>query len=98
MNRKTEKFEIRYGLGGGFGGVENMEWEEIEAFNLDEAIRWAYEEACQVYESYEGTNGLRTVEEIMEEDDCSEKEAEIAWDDERESWLDYEARPLKETP
>ncbi len=87
------KFEIRYALGGGFGGVEQEDWEEIEAKDLDKAMGIAYEQSCQVYESYEGLHGLRGVFEIMEEDNCSEEDAEITWRDERESWLDYEARP-----
>ncbi|KKL52794.1 hypothetical protein LCGC14_2281930 [marine sediment metagenome] len=89
------KFEIRYALSGGFGGVENEDGKEIEADDLEKAERIAWESACEVYDSYEGTSGLRTVDEIIVDDDCSEKEAEETWTEERESWLDYEARSLE---
>lgn len=89
------KFEIRYALGGGFGGVKNEDWEEIEADNLDQAEKIAWELACEVYNSYEGLYGLRTINKIMEEDECSEKEAKEIWIEERESWLSYEAKPLE---
>lgn len=89
------KFEIRYGLGGGFGGCENKDWEPIEADSLEEAENEAYEQACQEYEMYEGMHGLRSAYQIMEEDGLDEDEAEEEWREERESWLDYEAR---ETP
>jgi hypothetical protein len=83
-------FEIRYGLGGGFGGMGD--WEDAYAKTLEEAELEAYERACELYESYEGMYGLRTAEEIMEEDDCSEDEAIMTYEEERESWLDYDVR------
>lgn len=86
------KFEIRYGLSGGFGGCEMQDWEEIEADDLDEANKIAYEEACEVYESYVGTNGIRDIDDIMEEDGEDIEEAEMTYSEEMESWIDYEAR------
>lgn len=90
------KFQIRYALAGGFGGVENADWETIEAEDLEKATDEAYQGACGVYDSYDGLHGLRSISQIMEEDDCDETEAEQVWEDERESWLDYEARPYVE--
>ena len=84
-------FIIRHGLGGGFGGGNN--YEVIETENLEYAEKWAFENACQDYESYEGMYGLRTVEQIMEEEECKEEDALIAYEEERESWLDYYAVP-----
>lgn len=88
------KWLIRYGLGGGFGGCKHNEWEEIEADNYDDAMKQAWEAACDEYDSYDGMHGLRTVEEIMEEDEVDEEEAEEIWRDDRESWLDYEAKKV----
>lgn len=88
-------FRIRYALGGGFGGVKNAEWEDCpEAENMAQAEQFAYEMACQEYENYDGLHGLRTVHMIMEEDGLSKEEAGEQWKEERESWLDYEARQV----
>jgi len=89
------KFRIRYGLGGGFGGCENMEWEEIEAEDLDEANKIAWQGACEEYDSMVGLHGIRDIEEIMEEDDCNEEEAEMEMQEDKESWIDYEAEEIK---
>lgn len=88
-------FYIRYALAGGFGGVENADWEKIDCNNLEEAESTAYQAACDEYDNYEGLHGLRTVEQIMEEDELSEEEAEEEWREEREGWLDYEATATK---
>ena len=86
------KFMIRYGLGGGMGGCG--EWEEIEADDMSAAEVEAYERACESYASYEGMYGLRCVDDIMEEDDVDEDEAYQMYLEERESWLDYEAKEV----
>lgn len=88
------KFEIRYGLGGGFGGCESNDWEEIEAENEERATDEAYTAACEEYDRYDGMHGLRSVSQIMEEEDVNESDAEEIWTEERESWLDYEVRPV----
>ena len=89
-----KKFEIRYGLGGGFGGAGD--WEEIEADSLDDAINQAYEYACQEYDQYDGLHGLLTINDIMEEEGCDYDYAEQVWMDDRESWIEYEAREVQE--
>jgi hypothetical protein len=88
-------YEIKYALGGGFGGIKNKDWEEIEAESLKEANEKAYGRACEEYESYVGGNGLRSVAEIIEQDGVDEEEAEIMFNEERDSWLDYCAREKK---
>jgi hypothetical protein len=88
------KFKIKYGLGGGFGGCDNMEWEYIDADNLNEALDEAYDNACNEYEMYNGMHGLRSVDDIMEEEDCDEDTAEEIWTEERESWLSYRAEQI----
>jgi len=93
---KMKKFAIKYGLGGGFGGIENKGEEIIEAKNEDEANNYAYEMACQEYDSYAGLHGLRDIEQIMEEDGIEdENEAEQVYNEERESWLDYDVKLIK---
>jgi hypothetical protein len=84
---------IGYGLSGGFGGIQN--YEVIEDYTLESASTEAYQKACEEYDSYEGMYGLRTVDEIMEEDGIEDyEEAEEVWREERESWLDYVAFPF----
>jgi len=91
-----KKFAIRYGLGGGFGGIENKDEEIIEAKNEDEVNNYAYEMACQEYDSYAGLHGLRDIDQIMEEDNIEyENEAEQVYNEKRESWLDYDVRIIK---
>lgn len=85
------KWFISYGLSGGFGGADNFE--VIEAESEDEAISYAWEMACEEYEGYVGLYGLRTTDQIMEEDGVDEEEAEMSFNEERESWLDYSAEP-----
>lgn len=95
--QKTEnKFEglyiIGWGLAGGFGGARNFE--VIQADSQEEAEKWAFENACEEYEMYAGSNGLRDISNIMEEDGIEEEEeACVVFEEERESWLDYSARP-----
>jgi len=84
------KFRVRGALGGGFGGCKNKDWEEVDCQDEDEASEIAYQIAIEEYEMYEGRPGIRSVSDIMEEDDLDEEEAEQVYYDGRESWLDYE--------
>jgi len=91
------KFLVKYGLSGGFGGCEREEGEVIEAGSLAEAEDYAYEIACQEYDSYDGMYGLRSVTMIMEEDKIEDyEEAKEIWAEEREGWLDYCVKEIKE--
>ena len=86
-------YEIKYGLGGGFGGAGD--WEKIEASSLEEAEEIAYEEACRVYESYDGMYGLLSFEDIQEENpDWDDVNVEDEWYEQRQGWLDYAAREV----
>lgn len=82
---------IKYGLGGGFGGARN--YIVIKATNLGEAGEISYEYACDEYEQYSGSNGLRDEHEIMQEDEVDGEEALLIYNEERESWLEYAAYP-----
>lgn len=95
------KFYIKYGLGGGFGGAN---WEEdrkgnriVHEFkNKKDAERYAYQMAIEEYQSYEGLHGLRTIDDIIEEEGVDFDEAESIYNDEMESWLDYGVEEVKE--
>ena len=93
-NIKLENlFIIGSGLGGSFGGQRSFE--VIEANSLEDAEKWALENACDEYESYAGMYGLRDLSQIMEEDEIeNEDEAIEVYEEERENWLDYSAKPF----
>jgi len=90
------RFRIRGALGGGFGGVKNAEWQITHAKDLDEAMEEARQLAIEEYESYAGMHGLREIGEIMEQDGVDEDEAQSIYNEEMESWLDFEAEPISE--
>ncbi len=97
---KLKSYEIIYALSGGFGGIERAEWVKIEATSLQDAMEYAYEEACNEYASYEGYHGLRDESEIAEEFEEADEEFtnEDVWQiyvDEREGWLEYDAREVE---
>ena len=90
------KYWIRYGLGGGFGGCENCDWEEIEANSLEEATTYAHDLAFSEIEMYGGLHGLPCYQDLLEQyPDASDDEIEEAYQDEAESWLAYEASRIK---
>jgi hypothetical protein len=91
------KFAIKAALGGGFGGIEHVDAEICEFPSYEKAIAYAFEKACEEYDQYDGLHGLRSVEQIMEEEGIEDSdEAYQQWEEERESWLDYEAVEIKE--
>ena len=63
------------------------------ADSLEEADKEAYQRAIQEYEQYEGMHGLRSVDDIMEEDEVDYDEAEEIYNEEREGWIDYSSDP-----
>lgn len=97
------KFKIFAGLGGGFGGAE---FQYIEEFaSLEDAEEAAWSAAADIYDDHAGSNGLRTISDIVDEDysgkeflnyDLVELEemAEEQYSEERESWLDYYAEEV----
>lgn len=87
QNRRLPRFIIRFSAGMG-----DEDYKIVSARDLDQAMTRAWEEACQTYEGYVGLHGVRTLEEIMQEDHVSENAAEMIFGDERESYLDYDAK------
>ena len=81
-------------MGGGF----NQRYHEVvEAENLEEASDLAYEIACEEFESYAGSHGISSKEEIAEENDLDSygdrEEIEQIYNEERESWINHWAKP-----
>lgn len=95
MLKESNSYEgyyiIGWGLSGGFGGINN--YEVIQTSSLEEAEKDAYQRALEEYESYSGMHGLRSVDDIIDEDDVDSDEAEEIYNQEREDWLDYVAKP-----
>ena len=87
---QPEKWAIYAGLGGGFGGGQ---FKEVFTGTKQQAESHAYQLAVEEYESYEGLHGLRTTDEIMDEDGVDEDEAEEIYNEEKEGWLDYWVEP-----
>jgi hypothetical protein len=91
---ENDKWIIYHGLCGGFGGANSS-----EAFEgtKEEAETESWNRACEDYEGYAGMHGLRSISDIMEEDDIEDdEEAEMVYSEERESWLDYWVVPYNE--
>jgi len=94
INEKNNsgQWVVGWGLGGGFGGM--CDYELLENEDEDSANVYAWEKACEEYESYAGMHGLRDIGQIMEEDGIDDEEEAIEiFNEEREDWLDYMAEP-----
>jgi len=79
----------QYLIGYGVNRIESYfvaEYKDLEAAELD-----AWREACEDYDGMAGLHGIRTEEEIMEEDELDEADADITYMEERENQIDYEA-------
>jgi hypothetical protein len=92
MNLKN--YNIYAGLSGGFGGVSYIG--TLRNTDEKEAFDYAFKEACNIYDSYAGYHGIRSIEDIMDEEGVDENESEEIYIEERESWLDYYAVPTEE--
>jgi len=87
---EIEKWAIFSGMGGGFGGAS---FKEVFTGSREDAEKVAYGSAQEDYESYEGSNGVRSSSDIMDEDGVDEEEAEQIRNEEMESWIDYWVEP-----
>lgn len=70
---KMKEYNIYAGLGGGFGGKKYQYTGLFESH--EDAEHEAWEAACEEYDSYEGTNGLGTYADAIEE-----AHGELGWD------------------
>ena len=75
------QFKITYGVGGGYNDITE---EVIEAANLNEAERIAYELAVGVFDSYG----------VYEENDMTDEYDESEYQESIERWIDYSAEAV----
>ena len=85
-SKEIKKWVIFQGLNGGFGGAN---FETFETCTAKEAMDIAYQAACDTYENHAGNHGIRSTNDIMEEDNVDEEEADEIYNEERENWIDY---------
>lgn len=90
----TKDYNIYAGLSGGFGGANYIG--TLRDSNLEEAEKYAYEAACEEYDSYAGSHGLRTVDEIMEDETLDERDAYETYLQEMEDWIECYVIPTDE--
>lgn len=87
-------YVVTYGCGCG----ENEEI--VKAKSLKDAEDYAYQSAIENYESYEGFHGIMDIDDICEEYGIKDRNSDEAWNayqEERESQLDYAAIEFDET-
>lgn len=89
------KFKIKYAMGGSFGGLDNVGWEEIEADNMEAAEKYAYEMANENYEMYAGMYGVVSWGELKEENaDVDDSYIDDLYNEEIESWIVMEVEEV----
>lgn len=87
------KFEIYVGLGGGFGGASYIE--TIEANTREEAEEYARQCAIDDYESYEGSHGILSRDDVFEDliesfgEEPLEEDVDLKYMEEVEGWITY---------
>lgn len=87
------KFEIYAGLGGGFGGASYVE--TIEANTREEAEEYARQCAIDDYESYEGSHGILSRDDVFEDliesfgEEPLEEDVDLRYMEEVEGWITY---------
>lgn len=87
------KFEIYAGLGGGFGGASYIE--TIEANTREEAEEYARQCAIDDYESYEGSHGILSRDDVFEDliesfgEEPLEEDVDLKYMEEVEGWITY---------
>ena len=95
-----KKFRIFAGLEGGFGGPNYVKTCLYK--NKEDAEQDAYQYAIEEYESYAGLHGIRSLNDIAEEEDLDLdderdlKEAEEIYNEDLESWIDFYVEEVKE--
>lgn len=87
------KFEIYAGLGGSFGGASYIE--TIEANTREEAEEYARQCAIDDYESYEGSHGILSRDDVFEDliegfgEEPLEEDVDLKYMEEVERWITY---------
>jgi hypothetical protein len=90
-----KRFKVFAGIGGGFGGGTFRGVEEHT--DQSNACVSAYNLAIEEYDDMAGLHGLRSIEDIMEEEDIDDREdAQEMYNEERESWMDYYVEEVRD--
>lgn len=83
-----------------YSGGHCVNEEVIDENNLEDALTYAYYRAIEEYESYQGSGGIRSLEDIINEDFVEEEmseedyeEAEDIYREEVEFTISYFAEP-----
>ena len=71
----------------GLGDWWSYSIQSVKSSENAEYLTWCL--ACEQYESYVGSYGIRDIDTIMEEDECTYEDALEIFKDEREMWVDY---------
>jgi len=80
-------FQISYGIGGGYNVNDT---ELIEANNLDEALRIAYEASLSLFESH------TVFEDHVDYEELDDEEIQALYLEEAERWIGYHAEYAEE--
>ena len=82
---------ILAGLGGGFNSCKELRtlYFSKEDVSEEELVELARDYALEEYSSYEGMHGLRSIDDIMEEEEVDYCEAEEIYQDDVETWIGY---------
>lgn len=93
-----KKYNLYAGLGGSFNNCEYRG--TIECETIQEAEKYAYDLAVDVYESYAGYHGLLTWDEVAEENDLDInidiEEINDLYNEELDTWCEFYAVPFDE--
>lgn len=81
------KYKIFAGLGGGFGGAKYITTTDDVEKSYAESK--AYEEACNIYYSYEGLGLFNREDELEEDPDLTDDDLDAMELDDKESWIEY---------
>lgn len=87
-------YDIYAGMSGGFGGASFQITEEYRT--IEDAFHSAYEIAVEIYQSYEGTNGILCwdeCKETLEEEwgEVTDEDVDDYYREEVEGWIEYYA-------
>lgn len=81
------KFEIYSGLKGKFGGANYLGLYEFNS--LEDALRFAYKESRDLFEAYNGLEGIQTIRQIIKGLGVNKETAEGLWLQQKNDYLDY---------
>ena len=81
-----KKFKVVYGVGGGYNDIQE---DVFEFSSLEEAEKYAYESAVDIFDSYS------IFDELNQE--CDEEDYEYLYNEEVERWCSYYAEELPES-